>query len=116
MQAYAVSYSKYLITASLVLYTVLSYAALMLRGNKRRTCEVMQKFCMAVFMVNAFLTMSILSDSPTRLIFGIAVLAVVLAAGIIYRVSYKGANILMFNNIMMLLCIGIVMISRMFFP
>ena len=112
MQAYAVSYSKYLISASMVLYTLLSYIALPASGVRRQTFEMMQRLCMSVFMINAFLTMTIISGSSMRMVFGVAVLAVMLGSSLLYRRVYKGANMLMYNNIMMLLGIGLVIISR----
>ena len=49
MQAYAVSYSKYLISASMLLYTFLAYVALPSGKDVRRTCETLQRLYMCVF-------------------------------------------------------------------
>ena len=112
MQAYAVSYSKYLIAASMVLFTVLAYVSLPASKEARRSFEVLQRLCMAVFTINAFLTMSILAGEEDLFIFGILVTIIVLWTAILYRILYKNANMLMINNILMLFCIGMVMISR----
>ena len=112
MQAYAVSYSKYLISASMVLYTLLAYLALPAGKEMRRTCEVMQRLCMAVFTINSFLTMAIMAQEEDLVIFGVLLTIIVLWTAVLYRILYKSANMLMLNNILMLFCIGIVMISR----
>ncbi len=112
MQAYAVSYSKYLIAASMVLFTVLAYAALPASREARRSFEVLQRLCMAVFTINAYLTMAILARDEDLFIFGILVTIIVLWTAVLYRILYKSANMLMINNILMMFSIGMVMISR----
>lgn len=112
MQAYAVSYSKYMIAASMVLYTFLAYVALPSGKDVRRTCETLQRLCLGVFTVNAYLTMAILAGDEYIFTFGILQLLIVLGASVLYRTLYKSANMLMINNIMMLLSIGLVMITR----
>ena len=96
MQAYAVSYSKYLIAASMVLYTFLAYVALPSGKDVRRTCETLQRLCIGVFTINAYLTMAILAEDEYLFVFGLLQLAIVIGA----------------NNILMMLSIGLVMISR----
>ena len=112
MQAYAVSYSKYLITASVVLYTFLSYLALMSKNPGKGAYGAMQRTCMVIFMVNAFLTMSILSGSFTRLVIGSAAAVILAGSAYVYRKAYPGANMRMYDNIIMLLGMGLVIISR----
>ena len=112
MQAYAVSYSKYMIAASMVLYTFLAYVALPSGKDVRRTCETLQRLCLGVFTVNAYLTMAILAGDEYIFTFGILQLLIVLGASLLYRTLYKSANMLMINNIMMLLSTGLVMITR----
>ena len=112
MQAYAVSYSKYMIAASMVLYTFLAYVALPSGKDVRRTCETLQRLCLGVFTLNAYLTMAILAGDEYIFTFGLLQLLIVLGASILYRSLYKSANMLMVNNIMMLLSIGLVMITR----
>lgn len=112
MQAYAVSYSKYLIAASMVLYTLLAYVALPSGKEVKRTCETLQRVCIGVFTVNAYLTMAILSKDEDLFTFGLVQLAIVLGTAFLYRKLYRSANMLMLNNILMMLSIGLVMISR----
>lgn len=112
MQAYAVSYSKYLIAASMVLYTFLSYVALPSGKDVRRTCETLQRLCMGVFTINAYLTMAIIDQDEYLFTFGLLQLVIVIGSALLYRTLYKSANMLMVDNIMMLLSIGLVMISR----
>ncbi len=112
MQAYAVSYSKYLIAASMVLYTFLAYVALPSGTDVRRTCETLQRLCLGVFTVNAYLTMAILSADEFTFVFGLLQLFIVVGTAIVYKTVYKSANMLMTNNILMLLSIGLVMIYR----
>ena len=112
MQAYAVSYSKYLIAACMVLYTLLAYVALPSGKEVRRMCETLQRLCIGVFTVNAYLTMAILAKDEDYFTFGLLQLAIVLGTAFLYRKLYKYANMLMLNNILMMLSIGLVMITR----
>ena len=112
MQAYAVSYSKYLISASMLLYTFLAYVALPSGKDVRRTCETLQRLCMCVFSLNAYLTMAILSHNENYFAFGMLQILITIGAALIYRILYKSANMLMLNNILMLLSVGLVIISR----
>ena len=65
MQAYAVSYSKYLISASMLLYTFLAYVALPSGKDVRRTCETLQRLCMSVFTINDD---SIITTMPVNIV------------------------------------------------
>ena len=112
MQAYAVSYSKYLIAASMVLYTLLAYVALPSGRDIRRSCETLQRLCMAVFTINAYLTMAVIASDEYLFTFGLLQLLIILGACFLYRTLYKSANMLMLNNVMMLLSVGLVIISR----
>ena len=112
MQAYAVSYSKYLISASMLLYTFLAYVALPSGKDVRRTCETLQRLCMSVFTINAFLTMAILSHNENYFVFGLIQILITVGGALTYRLIYKSANMLMINNIFMLLSVGLVIISR----
>ena len=112
MQAYAVSYSKYLIAASMVLYTFLAYVALPSGKDVRRTCETLQRLCIGVFTINAYLTMAILASDEYLFTFGLLQLVIVIGTALLYRTLYKNANMLVINNIMMMLSIGLVTISR----
>ena len=77
MQAYAVSYSKYMIAASMVLYTFLAYVALPSGKDVRRTCETLQRLCLGVFTLNAYLTMAILAGDEYIFTFGLLQLLIV---------------------------------------
>ena len=112
MQAYAVSYSKYLIAACMVLYTLLAYVALPSGTEVRRTCESLQRLCIGVFTVNAYLTMAILAKNEDYFTFGLMQLVIVLGTALLYRKLYRHSNMLMLNNILMMLSIGLVMITR----
>ncbi len=112
MQAYVISYSRYVTTASIALYTLFAFIALPLAEKARSLTELVQKICLGVFMVNAYLTLSVLIKDENILIFGFVQYAVMMILAYLYRMIYKSANKLMFNNICMLLAIGLVMITR----
>ena len=69
----------------------------------RRTCETLQRLCLGVFTVNAYLTMAILAGDEYIFTFGILQLLIVLGASVLYRTLYKSANMLMINNINLVL-------------
>ena len=83
MQAYAVSYSKYLIAASMVVYTFLAYVALPSGKDVRRTCETLQRLCIGVFTINAYLTMAILAEDEYLFVFGLLQLAIVIGTALL---------------------------------
>ena len=85
MQAYAVSYSKYLISASMLLYTFLAYVALPSGKDVRRTCETLQRLCMCVFSLNAYLTLALLSHNENYFAFGMLQILITIGAALIYR-------------------------------
>ena len=72
----------------------------------------MQRLCIGVFTINAYLTMAILAEDEYLFVFGLLQLAIVIGTALLYRTLYKSANMLMANNILMMLSIGLVMISR----
>ena len=56
--------------------------------------------------------MAILAEDEYLFVFGLLQLAIVIGTALLYRTLYKSANMLMANNILMMLSIGLVMISR----
>ena len=115
MQAFAVSYSRYVITAVIALYTVLGFAALRLPLPVKRGVEVVQRLCIAAFLITAYLTLSIVTRSAPMFTFGMIQAAIFLICALLYRRLYLYANMQMFNHICMFLSIGIAMISRINF-
>lgn len=118
MHAYAVSYSRYINVAAMVLYTVLAYICLPLRANpdRRRMMNRFQRLCMAVFCLNSYFTIGMLSDNSAQyFMFGVIQVAVLLAASAVYQSVYRLSNMLLFNNICMFLSIGLVIIARLNF-
>ena len=94
MQAYAVSYSKYLIAACMVLYTLLAYVALPSGTEVRRTCESLQRLCIGVFTVNAYLDRrQSWPKNEDYFTFGLMQLVIVLGTALLYRKLYTGIRI-----------------------
>ena len=115
MQAYAVSYSRYVIAFSVIVYTVISYLSFALPLPVKRAAEIGQRICMVVFCLNAYLTLSLLLRSAAYFTFGVVQTAVFLVGALLYRRLYQFADMQMYNNICMLLSIGLVMICRINF-
>ncbi len=106
---------EYCIAASVAVYTVLAYIALPTAETKRRVLELLQRVCIGVFIVISYFTLTIRMENIYVFVFGIIQLAVILLFANMYRVLHFNANILMFNNICMLLSIGLVIITRINF-
>lgn len=118
MHAYAVSWSKYINIAAILLYTLLAFICLPLRTNpdRRHSMNRFQRVCMAVFCLNSFFTIGILNDNSVQYFaFGVLLAAILLVASAVYRTVYKLSNMLLFNNICMFLSIGLVIIARLNF-
>lgn len=118
MHAYAVSWSKYINIAAMLLYTLLAFICLTLRTNpdRRRSMNRFQRVCMAIFCLNSFFTIGILNDNSAQyFLFGVLVVVVLLVASAVYQAVYRQSNMLLFNNICMFLSIGLVIIARLNF-
>ncbi len=117
MQAYVVSYSKYIIAIALAVYTLTAYFALPVRRGKNPFFLLLvQRLCWIVFMVNATLTLWKLGGEDSRILLSGALCVVVfLAFMLLYQALYEKAHVMLFNNICMMLSIGLVIISRINF-
>lgn len=118
MHAYAVSWSKYINIAAILLYTILAFICLPLRANpdRRRSMNRFQRVCMAVFCLNSFFTIGILSDNSVQYFaFGVLLTVILLVASAVFQTLYRLSNMLLFNNICMFLSIGLVIIARLNF-
>jgi cell division protein FtsW (lipid II flippase) len=117
MQAYVVSYSKYIIAAALAVYTLTAYFALPVRrGRNPFFLLFMQRFSWAVFMVNATLTLWKLGgEDSTILLSGALCTLAFLAFMLLFQTFYAKAHVMLFNNVCMMLSLGLVMVARINF-
>ena len=101
MQAYVVSYSKYIIAAAMAVYTLTAYFALPVRrGRNPFFLLFMQRFSWAVFMVNATLTLWKLGGEDSRILLSGALCTLAfLAFMLIFQTFYAKAHVMLFNNI-----------------
>lgn len=117
MQAYVVSYSKYIIAISLAVYTLTAYFALPVRrGRNPFFLLFMQRLSWAVFMVNATLTLWKLGGEDSRILLSGALCTLAfLAFMLLFQTIYSKAHVMLFNNICMMLSLGLVIIARINF-
>ncbi len=107
------NYTKYIVMFTVVIYTLLSYVALPMNSKEsRRFPLIMQELMNVLFLAAGNLTLRITMGDERYLTLGAVEILVMLAFSILFRAVYKGAEMLLFNNMYMLLSIGMVIISR----
>lgn len=109
-------YTKYILIVIIGGFTALSFATIpMNKRESRRIPLFFQEVLNILFLIVCAMTLTISMDSYSYLILGAMEIAAQLFFTILYRVMYRGADILLFNNVYMLLSVGFVIISRIDF-
>lgn len=116
MRTYILALTKYGITALVVVYTILAFAVLF---QKRRSMlqllSFLQAVCLFLFQLLSYFTLWIALRDVGYLFFCAIQLVVFLAAAVMYRALYPRAYMPLFNNMCMMLSIGLVILSRLGF-
>ncbi|MGN1022284.1 MAG: FtsW/RodA/SpoVE family cell cycle protein, partial [Lachnospiraceae bacterium] len=116
MRTYILALTKYVLTAVVVGYTILSYILLVSRKkNVHGVLAYMQSVLMLVFQLIAYVTLSVAMNDPTYIFFSIVQLVTFFIATALFRNLYRKAYLPLFNNMCFLLSIGLVIISRLSF-
>ncbi|WP_130837914.1 FtsW/RodA/SpoVE family cell cycle protein [Lachnoclostridium sp. Marseille-P6806] len=125
MRTYILALSKYVITAGMLVYTLLAFLRLgygSRRGEGAGTAlrkSAAADFCMIflLFLVHAagLLTIYAARQKPEYLFFWLFQLLAFAAAIVLYRAIYPEGNTALWLNVCMLLSIGLVMLTRLSF-
>ncbi|MBP3736742.1 MAG: FtsW/RodA/SpoVE family cell cycle protein, partial [Lachnospiraceae bacterium] len=114
MRVYILSTTKYFITAFILMYTLLSF--LHIRTKKESVkllLETFQLFLMIGFLTTSFITLGVARGNQRYIIFGGMVLLMISGAVILFRILYPQADNLLFNNVCLLISMGLVILTRL---
>lgn len=106
--------TKYLIIILMTLYTFFSFRVIVVK-NKRYRKKVYRSMEVLMYLIHgcSFLSLFITSGEERLFILYLSQLLVFIIFGALYKVSYRMMSQLVYQNMMMLLMIGFVMITRL---
>ncbi len=116
MRTYLLALTKYGLAASVLAYTVLAF--LLLREKKKYNITLMtvlESVFIMVYQFLAFLTLSVAKEDFKYIFFFLVLAVMFFAAMTLFRSLYKNAHMALFNNMCMLLSIGLVFQGRLSF-
>lgn len=109
-------YTKYILIVIIGGFTALSFVTIpMSKRESRRIPLFFQEVLNILFLIVCAMTLANTMSSISYLLLGAMEVVAQLLFTILYRVMYRGADILLFNNVYMLLSVGFVIISRIDF-
>lgn len=116
MERLIVELTKYLTIILMALYTFLSFRVLV-KTNKYYRQKVYRGMELLMFIIhaNCFLSLFVTTGNEGLVFLYLGQVIVFIVFGALYKVSYKSMSQLIFQNMMMLLMIGFVMITRLSF-
>lgn len=109
-----VQLSKYLITLLMVLFTVQSFLALRERDEEERS-YILEKQILMILLMNfiCFFVMYLQEREFYIIKMFLCTLGYLLGVQVVYRLLFKKASMILLNNMCMLLCIGLIMLTRL---
>lgn len=112
-----VQLSKYLMIFLFLAYTFECFHVFRYKDHpvKQKNIYQIQKLLMYLIHFDAFLVLYFTSGNIKILIFYIVQVILITTIFLIYHKFYKSASILVLNNMCMLLCIGLIMLTRLSF-
>lgn len=115
MQEYFIELSKYGIMVCMLLYTLASVLALLIRDEKKLSVYIVQSILLFLNQLMCFLNLTLVSGEKEYLFLYAFVQAFLLAALALIPMLYENVNKPLLNNMFMLIGIGLCMISRLSF-
>lgn len=115
MQEYFIELSKYGIMVCMLLYTLASVLALLIRDEKKLIVYIFQSILLFLNQLMCFLNLTLVSGEKEYLFLYAFVQAFLLAALALIPMLYENVNKPLLNNMFMLIGIGLCMISRLSF-
>lgn len=115
MRIYITELSKYIIALLMVSYTLCSFAAFILKLERKRS--VYAVLCVLVFLTQFFMFASLTAQSEEMdyLFFYLFVQVLLLAVMVLSPAIYEKANLLLLSNMSMLIGTGLAIVSRLSF-
>lgn len=116
MQEYIVELSKYFINIMVILYTLTCFYAFRYQTeHERRGIYIVQNIIMVLMLGLCFVHLSIVSEEIQYLFFFAFILVFLFTAIGMTSMVYEKANRFLLNNMCMLVCVGLCMVSRLSF-
>lgn len=116
MQEYIVELSKYFINIMVILYTLTCFYAFRYQTeHERRGVYIVQNIIMVLMLGLCFVHLSIASEEIQYLFFFAFILVFLFTAIGMTSMVYEKANRFLLNNMCMLVCVGLCMVSRLSF-
>lgn len=115
MQEYFIELSKYGIMICILLYTLASVLALLIRDEKKLSVYILQSILLFLNQFMCFMNLTLVSGEKEYLFLYAFVQAFLLAALALIPMLYENVNKPLLNNMFMLIGIGLCMISRLSF-
>ena len=119
MRTYILALTKYGITATVIAFTVLAFF-LLTRKEPRdrgmiRVLTLVQNAMILLFQILSFFTLYVALEDATYMLFGLFVMVIFFAIFYLYQTLYEHANMPLFNDMCMLLSVGLVIQARLSF-
>lgn len=116
MRTYILALTKYGIVAVMIAYTVLAFYLLIQKEEEEtRELTLIQNILILTFQMISYFTLFVALDDGRYMLFSLLVIAVFFTIFLLYRTLYRHANMPLFNNMCMLLSVGLVVQSRLSF-
>ncbi len=108
--------TKYGIVAVMIAYTILSFYLLVQKDRQKvRRLTLVENILILVYQLISYFTLYVALGDGRYMLFAIFVIAAFFAIFLLYRTLYRHANMPLFNNMCMLLSVGLVVQSRLSF-
>ena len=116
MRTYILALTKYGIVAVILAYTILSFYLLLQKDPKKiRLLTLVENGLILLFQLVSYFTLYVALGESRYMLFALLVMGAFFAIFLLYQTLYYHANMLLFNNMCLLLSVGLVVQSRLSF-
>ena len=116
MRTYILALTKYGIVAVILAYTILSFYLLLQKDPKKiRLLTLAENGLILLFQLVSYFTLYVALGESRYMLFALLVMGAFFAIFLLYQTLYYHANMLLFNNMCLLLSVGLVVQSRLSF-
>ncbi len=116
MRTYILALTKYGIVAVMIAYTILSFYLLLQKDPKKiRFLTLIENGLILLFQLISYFTLYVALGEGRYMLFALLVMGAFFAIFLLYRTLYYHANMPLFNNMCLLLSVGLVIQSRLSF-
>lgn len=110
------SICKYTMTIVIIVYTILAFWVLKYKSvEDTRSCYWGMNILTFVLLSSGFIVIALNEKDMTVVVFYAAIVAYMLIYLLVYRLIYKKANLALLSHMMMLLSIGFIILTRLYY-